>query len=85
MNTRVLHQTFLHESGDFRRQLLGLKEWWARGCSYTHEDGIGGGYGPQHARICIGTDPRCGVLSNRERIGTCEQRTIAGLIQDENC
>jgi hypothetical protein len=37
------------------------------------------------AQICLGTDLSCGVLSDRERIGTCEQRPIAGLIRDENC
>jgi hypothetical protein len=81
MNTRVLHQTLLHESGGvFGGNLLGLKKWLGTRQTYTHEDDIGGRYGPQQARICLGTDPSCGVLSDRERIGTCEQRPIAGLI-----
>jgi hypothetical protein len=48
MNARVLHQIFLHESGEaFSGNLLGLKKWLGtRQQPYTHEDGIGGGYGP---------------------------------------
>lgn len=72
MNTCVLHQRFLRESEKtLQPQTSRAKEVVGHGTKV----GIGGGVmDARHARICLRTEPSCGVPSERERIGAYERR-----------